>query len=121
RGLRVFSDSADRWVRSRMIWNQHAYHVTNVTDDGRIPRTSEVARNWATEGLNNFRQNVQGDAIPGAAPDLTSAIAGNVCEASGGSARLFARICNRGIEPVGAGVSVRFTGGDPAAGGEELC
>ena len=121
RGIRVFGDSGDRWVRSRMVWNQHAYHVTNVADDGTIPRTSAVVRNWSAEGLNNFRQNVQGDAIPGAAPDLTSGTAGTVCAVSGGTATLSARICNRGTEPVGAGASVLFSDGDPAADGVELC
>ncbi|UJR87244.1 Hypothetical protein I5071_360 (plasmid) [Sandaracinus amylolyticus] len=35
-GIRVFRDNRDRWASSRTIWNQHAYHVTNVEDDGTI-------------------------------------------------------------------------------------
>jgi hypothetical protein len=30
RGIRVFRDTADRWVRSRMIWNQHAYTARDL-------------------------------------------------------------------------------------------
>ncbi len=30
RGIRVFGDSKGQWVRTRRVWNQHAYHVTNV-------------------------------------------------------------------------------------------
>jgi len=28
-GLRVFADATNQWVRTRRVWNQHAYHVTN--------------------------------------------------------------------------------------------
>jgi hypothetical protein len=30
RGIRVFGDSKGNWVRTRRVWNQHAYHITNV-------------------------------------------------------------------------------------------
>jgi hypothetical protein len=120
RGVRVYRDAMDNWVSSRMIWNQHAYHVTNVDNDGRIPRTSAAGINWTTPGLNNFRQNVQGDATPGAAPDLTSRGTPVTCDSSG-TAMLTAAVCNRGTEPVGAGLRVAFYDGDPAAGGPEIC
>ena len=41
---------------SRRIWNQHAYHITNVNDDGSVP--VKQADNWRS--YNNFRMNVQG-------------------------------------------------------------
>ena len=120
RGIRVFRDAADRWVGSRRVWNQHAYHVTNVGEDGTIPRTSAAAANWLDPTLNNFRQNVQGDAVPGATPDLTSR--GNPIEClADTTARLRASVCNRGTEPVGADLSVGFYDGDPGAGGMRLC
>lgn len=65
-GVRLFGGPLRDWVRSRRIWNQHAYHVTNVTEDGTIPVHEEA--NWTTPGLNNFRSNVQPGA--GNAPDL---------------------------------------------------
>lgn len=105
-GIRVYRDSADRWVRSRTIWNQHAYHVTNVGERGEIPRSSAAAINWTAPDLNNFRQNVQGDAIPGASPDLTAR--GTPIECSGGMATVTTRVCNRGTEPIGSGLSVGF-------------
>lgn len=121
-GVRVFRDTADRWVGSRRIWNQHAYHVTNVNEDGTIPRTSAVARNWLDPALNNFRQNVQGDLIPGAAPDLTSRSDSPLtCAPDGSSGTLAASICNRGTEPVGTGISVGFYEGDPSTGGTLIC
>ena len=65
-GIRVFASPTRDWVATRRIWNEHTYHVTNVSESGAIPM-SEGA-NWTTRGLNDFRQNVQ----PGATnvPDL---------------------------------------------------
>lgn len=121
-GIRVYRDTADRWVRSRMIWNQHAYHVTNVNDDGTIPSLSATALNWRDPELNNFRQNVQGDVLPDAAPDLTSGGDSPLtCAPDGQSGTLRALVCNRGTEPVGSDVSVGFYEGDPSMGGARIC
>ena len=56
-GIEIWQDSENNWVRTRRIWNQHAYSVTNVTEDGQIP--ASPAHNWLSSRLNNFRQNVQ--------------------------------------------------------------
>lgn len=68
-GLRVFASPAHDWAGTRRIWNQHSYHVTNVSEAGSIPRNERA--NWQARGLDNFRQNVQ----PGATniPDLVPA------------------------------------------------
>ncbi|MFK7988025.1 MAG: FG-GAP repeat domain-containing protein [Sandaracinaceae bacterium] len=122
RGIRVYRDAADRWVSSRRIWNQHAYHVTNVNEDGTIPRSSAVADNWTDPDLNNFRQNVQGDLSPDAAPDLTSGAESPLdCAPDALSGTLSSRVCNRGTEPVGSDISVGFYDGDPEAGGTRIC
>ncbi len=118
-GLRVYSDREDRWVNSRMVWNQHAYHVTNISEAGIVPRTRDVRPNWRDPMLNNFRQNVQGTGRANAAADITSGGQPLVCDARG--ARLQARVCNRGATPVGTGVSVGFYVGDPATGGTRIC
>lgn len=120
-GIRVYRDAADRWVRSRMIWNQHAYHVTNVEEDGTIPRLGAARLNWLEPGLNNFRQNVQGEGHPEQAPDLTSRGASPLTCAADGTGTLSAQVCNRGTEPVGSDVSVGFYDGDPRAGGTRIC
>ena len=113
RGIRVYGDTADRWVNSRRIWNQHAYHVTNVDPYGTVPRSSEAALNWLDPELNDFRKNVQGDAIPGAAPDITSRTMVPGCSIDGGTATLRAQVCNRGSQPVGDGLAVGFYAGEP--------
>ena len=56
-GIEIWEDADNNWVRTRRIWNQHAYSVTNVTEDGQVPRSPSV--NWESSRLNNFRQNVQ--------------------------------------------------------------
>lgn len=115
-GVRVLADGIDRWVNTRTIWNQHAYSVTNIDASGKVPRTSQWARNWTQPGLNNFRQNSPGDGLPpGAIPDLTVRRAKVTCEPAGG-ATITAEICNRGTEPVAQGLPVAvYAAGSPPA------
>jgi hypothetical protein len=87
--------------------------VTNVAEDGRIPSSSMASVNWLTKGLNNFRQNVQGELSPEAAADLTSR--SNDVRCASGVARLTAQACNRGTKPVGAGIPVVMRAGGAVA------
>jgi len=66
-GIEVWEDAGNNWVRTRRIWNQHAYSVTNVTENGQIPR--RPSRNWLSPELNSFRQNTQPTGLFDA-PDL---------------------------------------------------
>jgi hypothetical protein len=43
----------DRFAPTRRIWNQHAYHVTNIREDARVPVVQEP--HWT--GPNGFRTN----------------------------------------------------------------
>ena len=104
-GVRVIADTVDRWVGARRIWNQHAYSVTNIDPSGNVPRTSQWLRNWTQLGLNNFRQNVPGDAaIAHPRPDLTVKQVKVTCEPT--ASTVSAEVCNRGSEAVAAGVPV---------------
>jgi hypothetical protein len=74
-GFHVFGDKDNSWQPGRKIWNQHAYHITNIDDDGTIPSPADL--NWLS--YNNFRS---GDILSGeglSAPDLTIAQA-DICE-----------------------------------------
>ena len=64
-GIQVFRGSA-AWSPVRPIWNQQAYAITNVLDDGRIPAMPAWVQNFRTVGLNNFSVNGLG-----VAPDTT--------------------------------------------------
>ena len=61
----VYRDAEDRWIPARRIWNQHAYHVTNVREDGTIPQ--HMKNNWML--LNTFRTNSQVEAGGDCDPD----------------------------------------------------
>lgn len=105
-GIRIFGAQDGSWVRTRRIWNQHAYHITNITEDGAIP-SPELA-NWEQQGLNNFRQNKQ----PGnefGAPDAVVTLRPD-CE---GEFALVATVRNLGESVLPAGVEVRFYRGAP--------
>ena len=54
-GVYVFQDVSNKWARTRRIWNQHGYHITNVNEDGTIPLVE--TSNWLVPGLNNYRVN----------------------------------------------------------------
>ena len=82
RGLVALGDTADSWVGTRTLWNEHTYHVTNVCDDsdnactspnvyGAIPKGETP--NWTLPWLNDFRQNVQDKGIFNA-PDAVVAL-----------------------------------------------
>ena len=113
-GVRVFSDANADWVRTRRVWNQHHYHVTNIDEDGTIPAVETA--NWTVSGLNNFRQN----AAPEEqffAPDLVGSVLTH-CE--DGAFGVIARIRNLGQAAVQAGVEVAFFAGDPWGDGIAL-
>jgi len=50
-GISVLGSATDRWAPARKVWNQHAYHVTNIEEDGGIPLVQTP--NWVS--FNTFR------------------------------------------------------------------
>ncbi len=112
-GIEVWGDSGDYWVSARRIWNQHAYHVTNVTESGRIPvRAPESWKQYAGRSYNIFRSNPRTQGI---APDLTpTAIQVSSPDATCGQLSslldINVQIENLGDLRVGPGVVVGFHG-----------
>ncbi len=111
-GVFVYGDADDNWVRTRRLWNQHAYHITNIEGDGSIP-APEPASWIAPAGLNNYRQSSQGAGVFNA-PDLQVGLEASLapCPAA---VTLSAVVRNQGSLGVAAGVSVRFYRGSGAA------
>jgi hypothetical protein len=101
-GVRVFSSMDDDWVVTRRVWNQHAYSVTNIEEDGRIPLNP--ARNWTVPGLNNFRQNKQ-PGLEFAAADAVVAMSGS-CSPAGVTYQVV--VSNVGEASMPAGVKVEL-------------
>lgn len=120
-GIRVLRDRLDRWASSRSIWNQHAYSITNVTDDAEIPMTEDWTQNFSDPELNNFRQNVQGTAGFEDLPDITGRFSDEEpCVTGTSEVYVQATVCNRGARTVGANLPATFYVGDPKDG-EILC
>ena len=117
KGIFVYGDTRDQWVRTRRVWNQHAYHVTNVEASGAIPAME--ADNWSSPGLNNYRQNSQGEGVFNA-PDLAVLALEVLLDGCPTSATLRARVTNEGSIGVPAGVPVSFYSGPPDALGTLL-
>jgi hypothetical protein len=119
-GVRIYADVLDRWVNSRMIWSQHAYSITHISEAGQVARTSTWVQNFKTPGLNNFRANTQGDLQPDDSPDMTAGGIQWICDDATYTLSLEVQMCNRGTAPVGAGTPLTFYRGDPA-GRDVLC
>ncbi len=116
-GISVIGDMADTWSSTRPIWNQHAYHITNVNDDASIPANAES--NW--ESYNNFRS---GDIYAGQGtlvPNLVAEII-DLCETECDYGQLWvlARVRNEGATDVEAGVQVEIYSGATLLGSQEV-
>jgi hypothetical protein len=102
-GLEIWGDSSDTWVPTRRIWNQHAYHITNINEDGTMPLVED--NNWFI--YNNYRQNLP-DFSPFLAPDLTVEFSEVDTTPCTDHVDMVVRVCNAGDLRVGAGIEVRF-------------
>jgi hypothetical protein len=63
----IYLIGSEDWVATRPVWNQHAYHITNINDDGTIPR--QPANSWQV--YNNYRRNLQVTGTQFGSPQLT--------------------------------------------------
>ena len=114
RGLTVVGDANGSWQPGRKIWNQHAYYLTNIDDDGTVP--AAPTQNWTT--YNNFRSGHMGPndglAIPGVE------LFGEACELGcneTGNRIVWIQVGNGGAGELSTEVEVDVFGVD--AGGEE--
>jgi len=112
RGITVFGDTANSWVGTRTLWNEHTYHVTNICDPrdsacastepyGAIPQHEKT--NWTQPWLNNFRQNVQDKGLFNA-PDATVTLLADCID----PVKLHAYVRNLGAALLPSGVTVGF-------------
>jgi hypothetical protein len=59
-GLYVLGAADDDWVSARELWNQHAYYVTNIQDDGSIAYAAPNYAPYTSENFNSFRTQAPG-------------------------------------------------------------
>lgn len=52
-GVKVLSNQGNTWPATRRIWNQHSYHVSDVNENGTIPRQEtphyKTTNSWRTQ------------------------------------------------------------------------
>ncbi len=122
RGLVAIGDTADSWVGTRTLWNEHTYHVSNICDDtdnacsgpnvyGSIPKNE--TSNWTLPWLNDFRQNVQDKGIFNAPDAVVSMTAECVTPVI---AHVSVRNIGQSGLPAGVVVGVFVTPGDVQVG-----
>jgi hypothetical protein len=112
-GIQVWGDVSDTWVSARRVWNQHAYHVTNVTESGHIPvREPESWKPYGGRLYNTYRSQPRAFGV---APDL-SLLAMQVsspdvaCGELSDELELVVLVKNLGDLRVGPGVAITFYG-----------
>jgi hypothetical protein len=62
--LTVISGDLGAWAGARRIWNQHAYHVTNIHEDARVPRAAADAPKVPTRMRSNAHRVGNSICIP---------------------------------------------------------
>jgi hypothetical protein len=109
-GFYVFGDADNSWRAGRRIWNQHAYHITNVTDDGGIPANADL--NW--DSYNNFRSGDVGAGLSGVYPDLIVQF-NDVCveELDSGRMTVWGQVGNRGYSAIEDDIDVQLVAVTP--------
>jgi hypothetical protein len=112
-GIQVWGDASDTWVSARRIWNEHAYHVTNVTESGHIPlREPESWKPYGQRIYNTYRSQPRAFGV---APDLAlTAIQVSSPDVACGELSdvldIVALVKNLGDLRVGPGVTLTFYG-----------
>jgi hypothetical protein len=112
-GVFVYGDANDQWVRTRQVWTQHTYHVTNATSSGLVPAIEDD--NWTTPGLNDYRKNAQGEGVFNA-PDLAVDLAIGTSTCLDEMFLIVATVRNVGALGIAAGVAVSLHEGTDATG-----
>jgi hypothetical protein len=112
-GIEVWGDPSDVWVAARRVWNEHGYHVTNVTEGGQIPvHEPESWRPLNGRFYNTYRSQPRNYGV---APDLTlTAIQisspNKACGELSDEIEISVLVKNAGDLRVGPGVQISFSG-----------
>ena len=112
-GIEVWGDQNDYWVSARRIWNQHTYHVTNITEGGQVPVVEP--KNWLNLNNRSFNTYRSQPRSLGTAPDLTIGAVqvtspGSSCGVLSSVIEIVVLVRNDGDLRVGPGVVLSFEG-----------
>jgi len=107
-GVRVLENEDDNWAPTRKIWNQHSYHISNINDDGTIPKNEKPS--WLTH--NTYRLNTFADHDALETTDLTASLLRIVDNGASKPYTLKVRVGNGGIVTSPQSI-VHFYDGNP--------
>jgi hypothetical protein len=93
-GIYVLGSADDNWVSSRQVWNQDAYYVTNVEDDGAVGLATPNYKPFAA--YNSFRQQAPGSFGALQAPNLVVKAPEEVCQEGCGDITVELQVENEG-------------------------
>ncbi len=99
----VIGPATGEWSRGRPVWNQHAYDITSIHDDGTLapfPRPP-----WQSYNAHRAQPAHDGDR-PDLVPELVDVCADSC--AAGGTILASARVANLGGEPSAGGAELRL-------------
>jgi len=110
-GIRVYEEANDLWINTKKIWNQHAYSITNIHENGQVPQFP--INNW--EIYNNFRQNKM--IYPFGCKDISASYIRFNTDDCPNRVHVTARVGNGGSLHIPKGTLISFYQGNPAATG----
>jgi hypothetical protein len=94
-GLYALGAADDDWVSARKVWNQHAYHVTNVGDAGELGYAAPNYWPYTSPEYNDFRNQSPGSFGALAAANLTIR-AEEICQEECGDIQVIVQVANEG-------------------------
>ncbi len=113
-GITVLGAVEHAWYPARGIWNQHAYSITNIEDDGSIP--ADPMPPWIEH--NSFRRNTLSDESLIHAPNVYLHSAEFCLDECPDELTLAVQVANDGLVEVGAGLVVSVYEAQPGGAGE---
>jgi hypothetical protein len=93
-GIYVLGSANDDWVSAREVWHQHAYYVTNVTDDGQVDYAAPNYAPYTALDHNSFRSQAAGSFGALAAPNLF--VDATTCQTTCGDVTVWLQASNEG-------------------------
>ncbi len=103
-GITVIGDAGGTWAPASTAWNQHAYHITNVTPDTLgIPASPPM--NWEL-GHNSYRAGGLEDLIGNPAPNLGVEVVGLCWDCGEDRVEVMVQLTNQGRESVEQDIAV---------------
>ncbi|MCG8673750.1 MAG: putative Ig domain-containing protein, partial [Pseudomonadales bacterium] len=110
-GVFAYESVDQTWIGTRSVWNQHAYHIDNINDDGTIPQIQK--NSWQRH--NSFRRNDFPDREGLAQADLS--VSKLQLRLQDTAYDLQVNVHNRGLTDIPIGSVIQFFNGDPDSAG----